>query len=153
MAFIILIPRTLQLGKTYTWPQTLHSIFLACSKVVFVIGLYIMILPSLLGVKNMTFFLLDTKFFNVTSKISFWTYLIHFMVVEYFSYSQKVDFYYAPLTVLPLYVSIALISTILGFVGTIIVEVPFSKQEKMLFSVLMKMGKKKESDSILTQGK
>jgi peptidoglycan/LPS O-acetylase OafA/YrhL len=92
MLFVLLIPRTLQLGNT--WPQSVHSFYLSAGKVFFVLGLYIMILPSLLDIQNITFFLMDTKIFNFISKISFWTYLIHYMIIVQIAYSQKVDFYY-----------------------------------------------------------
>lgn len=75
------------------------------------------------------------------------------MVVEKMSYGQKLDFYYTPETILPLYVSIALISLALAFFGTILVEVPFSKLEKMLLENLMR-GKPripKETQSTLTE--
>lgn len=94
----------------------------------------------------MAFFLLDTKFFNFTGKISFWVYLIHFMIVERVSFGEKVDFYYTPETVIPLFFSVSIISLLLGFLGTILIEVPFSKLEKMLFSVLMK---KKERPQVV----
>jgi hypothetical protein len=46
---------------------------------------------------------------------------------------------------------------IFAFLGTILVEVPFSKLEKMLFSVLLKSGSKprkiENSESIITNGK
>ena len=69
----------------------------------------------------MAFFLLDTKFFNFISKISFWVYLIHFMIVEKISYEQKVDFYYTAETIIPLYLSIATCSLFFGFLGTMLV--------------------------------
>jgi peptidoglycan/LPS O-acetylase OafA/YrhL len=84
-------------------------------------------LPTLLEVPNISFFLLDTKFFNAISKISFWVYLFHFMVVEFVSYGEKVDFYYTPETIVPLYIAIATISVFFAFLGTVLVEVPFSK--------------------------
>ena len=59
MLFVVLIPRTLQLDST-AWPQWLHSFYLSTGKVFFVLGMYLTILPSLLDVKNMTFFLMDT---------------------------------------------------------------------------------------------
>ncbi len=59
MLFIVLIPRTLQLDST-AWPQWLHSLYLSTGKVFFVLGMYLTILPSLLEIKNMTFFLMDT---------------------------------------------------------------------------------------------
>ena len=119
MLFVLLIPRTLQVGGT--WPQTVHSTYLSMGKVVFVLGLYVMILPSLLDIPNFTFFIMDTKVFNALSKISFWTYLIHYMVVLQVTYSQKLDFYYTVSDILPLYIPIAAISVILGFLGTIFI--------------------------------
>ena len=119
MLFVLLIPRTLQVGGT--WSQTLHSTYLSMGKVGFVLGLYVMILPSLLDIPNFTFFIMDTKVFNALSKISFWTYLIHYMVVLQVTYSQKLDFYYTVEDILPLYIPIAAISVILGFLGTIFI--------------------------------
>jgi peptidoglycan/LPS O-acetylase OafA/YrhL len=58
-----------------------HAIYLSLGKVPFVLGLYLMVLPSLLEVKNVSFLLLDTKFFNFIAKVSFVTYLLHYMVV------------------------------------------------------------------------
>lgn len=49
------------------------------------------------------------------------------MLVEEFCYDQKVDFYYTAETIIPLYISIACLSLLFGFLGTILVEVPFSK--------------------------
>lgn len=125
MLFVVLIPRTLQLNMI--WPQAVHSLYLSTGKVFFVLGTYILILPSLLDVPNMTFFLMDTQFFNFISKVSFWTYLIHYMVVMQIIYRQKIDFYYSVGDIIPLYVPSALISVFLGFLGTIFVEIPFAK--------------------------
>lgn len=125
MLFVVLIPRTLQAGGT--WPQYLHSIYLSTGKVFFVMGMFSTVLPSLLDIPNFTFFIMDTKFFNFIAKISFWTYLIHYMVVLQVNYRQKIDFYYSIGDIMTMYVPIAAISLILGFIGTLIVEVPFAK--------------------------
>lgn len=39
--------------------------------------------------------------------------------------------------VVPIYIPTAIISLFLGFVGTIVVELPFGKMEKMLMNTLM----------------
>lgn len=150
----IILPHDLQVGNT--WPQWGHAMYLSIEKLSFTLGTYLLVLPTMLEVPNISFFLLDTKFFNVISKISFWTYLFHFMVVEFVTFGEKVDFYYTPETVIPLYISIALISMFFAFFGTILVEVPFSKLEKMLFSVLMKKKDRKpveNSESVLANAK
>lgn len=64
---------------------------------------------------------MDTKLFNFISKISFWTYLIHYMIVLYMTYSQKVDFYYTNDDIVPLYFAEVLMSLALGFVFTLLV--------------------------------
>lgn len=80
--FIIFIPRTLQANTTYAWPQWLHSFYLTFTKLFFVMGVSMLATPALLGIKNdWFFFLMDTKIFNFIAKISFWTYLIHYMIV------------------------------------------------------------------------
>jgi peptidoglycan/LPS O-acetylase OafA/YrhL len=136
--FIILIPRTLQVD--IKWPQIAHSLYLSLGKALFVLALYLMVLPSLLGIPNFTFFIMDTKFFNFISKVSFWTYLIHYMVVLQVIYRQKIDFYYTVDDIVPIYVAVAAFSVFFGLMGTILVELPFAKLEKMLMNTLM--GKK-----------
>lgn len=125
MLFVVLIPRTLQLNMV--WPQWVHSLYLSTGKVFFVLGMYMTILPSLLDLPNFTFFIMDTKFFNFIAKISFWTYLIHYMVVLQIIYRQKLDFYYSVWDVIPLYIPTAAISVFFGFIGTFLVELPFAK--------------------------
>lgn len=125
MLFVVLIPRTLQVDLI--WPQWLHSFYLSTGKVFFVIGMFLSILPSLLDVPNMVFFVMDTRFFNFISKISFWTYLIHYMVVLQITYRQRIDFYYTVTDIFPIYIATAAISVFLGFIGTLLVELPFGK--------------------------
>lgn len=81
---------------------------------------------------------MDTKIANFIAKISFWTYLIHYMIIEHSCFIQKVDYYYDVGDVLTLYFPVSLIAMGFGFVGTLLVEQPFAKLEKMLFE-----GKKK----------
>ena len=136
MLLTICLPHNLQLGNL--WPQWAHGVYLSFEKLSFTFAIYLLVIPTLLEIPNIAFFLLDTKFFNCISKISFWVYLIHFMIVQEFCYGQKVDFYYTSETIIPLYISIAMISLFFGFLGTMLVEIPFAKLEKMMFSVFMK---------------
>lgn len=121
MLFLVLIPRMLQVNDSSAWPQWFHSFYLSTGKVFFVLGLYLSILPSLLDIPNFAFFIMDTKFFNFIAKISFWTYLIHYMVILQITYRQKTDFYYSVGNVFPLYIPTSAISLFLGLIGTLIV--------------------------------
>lgn len=149
MLFVVLIPRMLQVDPK-AWSQSVHSLYLSTGKVFFVMGMYLSILPSLLDLPNFTFFIMDTKFFNFIAKISFWTYLIHYMVVLQITFRQKVDFYYSVGDIIPLYIPTAAISVFLGLIGTLIVEIPFAKMEKMLLNKLM--GKKDISRNVQKVG-
>lgn len=140
--FIIYIPRTLQVG--YEWPQVVHSLYLTTTKLFFVMGVALLVTPSLLGIKNdMVFFIADTKFFHYIGKISFWTYLIHYMFVLHVSYTQRVDFYYDTRDIFSLYMPVAMLSMLFGALGTLLVEVPFAKIEQSLFKKNKGEGHKK----------
>ena len=126
MTATIVVIRDLQVG--HTWPEWAHAFYLSFEKITYTFGVYLLILPTILEVPNMAFFLLDTKFFNTISKISFWVYLVHFMVVMWVTFEEKVDFYFGTQSIiLPIYFSVAAISLFFGFFGTMLIEVPFSK--------------------------
>jgi hypothetical protein len=125
IVFIIFIIRILQAGGK--WPQIAHSLYLTLTKLFFVIGVSMLATPSLLGIKNDLFFwLMDTKMFNFMAKVSFWTYLIHYMIVEFVCFKQKTDYYYDVGDVFTLYVPVTVIAMFFGFIGTLLVESPFA---------------------------
>lgn len=134
MLFITLIPRTLQVG--IQWPQVLHSLYLAWAKMLFVFGLTLTLLPSILGVKSIVKFMMDTSFFNIIAKISFCIYLVHLTFIQRTIANKKIDFYYTQSNIFVLFSYWMLISIIFGFLLTITVEVPFSKLEKHLIEKL-----------------
>jgi peptidoglycan/LPS O-acetylase OafA/YrhL len=120
MAFIILIPRTAQ-GENHYWSQLAHSFFLTYSKLIFIIGLAILILPSLLGIDTLVMFVLDTKAFNFMAKISFCTYLIHLTIIYAWIGSIKIDFYYSYVPLFSIGAAMAIISMTLGFILSVLV--------------------------------
>jgi peptidoglycan/LPS O-acetylase OafA/YrhL len=93
MLFVVFIPRGLQQGNK--WPQAWHSIYLVFSRFVFAIGIILVILPTLLGIKN-SFFrtILDTRLFNFLAKISFCVYLVHYIVLSQIISYKTYDIYY-----------------------------------------------------------
>jgi peptidoglycan/LPS O-acetylase OafA/YrhL len=88
----VILPHDMQVGNT--WSYWGHGFYLSFQKMTFTLGIYLLVLPTLLEIPTISFFLLDTKFFNFTGKISFCVYLMHLMVVERICFIQKVDFYY-----------------------------------------------------------
>ena len=97
MFTLVFLPRNLQVGNT--WPQIGHSTYLAFSKILFVIGITLTMLPAVLGIDDFVTFLCDTRFFSIIGKISFWAYLIHYMVVMRSSYNLKYTVYFPLLEV------------------------------------------------------
>ena len=63
----------------------------------FVLAVTIIILPAIVGIKDVITFLCDTTFFSIVGKISFWAYLIHYMVIMRNSYNLKYTIYFSPL--------------------------------------------------------
>ena len=94
---VVLLPRDLQVG--HEWPQVGHSSYLAFSKILFVLAVTIIIMPAVVGIPDFIAFLGDTTFFSIIGKISFWAYLIHYMVIMRNSYNLKYTLYFTPLEV------------------------------------------------------
>ena len=97
MLFLLFLPRNLQVGNT--WPQVAHSFYLAFSKILFVLSITMLMLPATVGIKDFVNFLCDTTLFSIIGKISFWAYLIHYMVIMRNSYNLKYTIYFTPLEV------------------------------------------------------
>ena len=134
MLTIILIPRYPQICGTDCWPQIIHSLYLALGKYFFVLGLALTILPSLLGIKSLVRSTMDTYLFNVISKISYCTYLVHGLVIFWFYDGITYDLYFSNENMWAYFFCFLLLSLGFGFLLTILVEVPFSKLEKQFFS-------------------
>lgn len=142
-SFIILIPKSGQGDNS--WPLLVHSAFLTYSKLVFVVGLSLVLLPSLLGVESMVRFAMDTKLFNFVAKVSFCTYLVHLTLILIFLGSRSVDFYYDTLSIYNLFAAHAVQSIFCGFLLTMLVEVPFAKLQKILMRELLKSPKEQRA--------
>ena len=135
LAFWVFIPRTLQVGTQ--WPQWLHSLYQSTSNLIFVLALYLTILPSLLGFKQSIIRLcLDTKLFNFIAKISFCTYLIHYIFIETWIYSRTYSQYYTNFYAWPIFCGILVVSMICGLLMTFMIEAPFSKLQKSFLNFL-----------------
>ena len=146
--FVVFIPRTAQ-GDNY-WPELAHAFYLTYSQTLFVMGIALIILPSLLCQKMNSYvrFILDTKFFNFVAKISFWTYLIHLTVLLQYFLSRTASSYFEFWTIYPVFMSHTVSSMVLGFIFVLLIEIPFSKLQKKLMHRLMSKEKVKNSKAI-----
>lgn len=117
------------------WPQIFHSLYWIASKVIFMFGLLLTILPSCLGVTNSFFnLILNSKLFVFIARISYCTYLLHIMIVYGFIETRSYDIYYSLLDQLLLYLGLLVICLFFGFVMTVTIEVPFGNLLKISIS-------------------
>lgn len=131
MAFIIFIPRTSQIG--YRWNTLINAIYLTFSKPLYVLGLSLVIAPTLLGFKNSYVkIILDNKFTNSISKITFMMYLIHLMIIMQYIYSSKVEVYYSIIPLFGLFIAHSAISAIVALFLVCTIEIPFYKLQKIV---------------------
>lgn len=135
-AFITFIPRTAQ--NDHYWPQLAHSLYLTYGKTLFVVGISLIILPSLLGVDSFVRLLMDTKLFNFVGKVSYCTYLVHFFFILIWFLGQISTFYFEPIHIYSQFAAVSFISIFSGFMLAILVEIPFAKFQKKLIGVLLK---------------
>lgn len=131
--FICFIPRTNQ-GNMY-WPQIIHSIYLTFGKILFVFGLSLLIIPSIILPTNsksklLVRFILDTKLFSYIAKVSYCTYLIHLTLLLLYYGSFKFDFYYAMGPTFTIFVSFSVLSLFCGLILFLLVEQPFSHLQR-----------------------
>ena len=126
---LIIIPRSLQVG--HHWDQIWHSLYLCFSRIFICFGIFMIIFPTLLGIKS-SFFrtILDSSLFNILAKISFCTYLMHYMIITQIFASQTYDIYYNLPDVFIQFEGILVLSCFIGFLMTIAVEIPFSTLQK-----------------------
>ena len=120
MALVVFIPRLLQIG--FNWPQIVHSFYYGFSKPIFIIALLLAIIPTLLGYhKSFLNTILTAKIFSFISKISFCTYLVHFIVITQFISSRVYNQYYNVLDTLVVYFGLLIISLLFGLIATLII--------------------------------
>jgi peptidoglycan/LPS O-acetylase OafA/YrhL len=93
MSFVAFVPRCLQTGCA--WPQIVHSFYWGLSKPIFLLGMTMTILPTMVGHSHSFFNLIMTSSaFHFIARISFCTYLVHLMVLYNFIMSRNYNIYY-----------------------------------------------------------
>ena len=142
MSLVAFIPRSLQTGTA--WPQINHSLYWGLSKPVFLLGMGMTILPTMLGHSHSFFNLILTpKLFHFIARISFCTYLVHLMVLYYFILSRNYDIYYNTIDNFIVYLGLLTVSLFYGFISTVLVELPFAKIQKEVMSIIKSKAKAK----------
>jgi len=133
MVLVTFIVRPLQTGSH--WPQEAHSFYLVLSKPVFIFGMILTVLPSILGIRHSFFALiLNVKLFAWIARISFCSYLVHLMVIVWYYYTRTYDVYYKFQDTFATYMGLLTLSLFFGFIMTMLVELPFSNLLELLMT-------------------
>lgn len=137
------------------WPQAVHSLYNALSKPLFILGVFLTVLPSVVGIHHSFFNLvLNAKILVIIARISFCTYLIHIFILTQFIYSRTYDTYYGMLDIFVQYQGMVVLCLFFGFLMTVIVEVPLGNMLKIGMARLKKTKKEHHprtiKDSLIT---
>jgi len=91
-------------------------------RILYPFAITLVLTPTILGIKS-SFFrtLLDTKFFNVLSRISYGVFLVHGMVIFHINWNKKEDVYLSINNTYITTLAAIVLSCILGFLLTITV--------------------------------
>ena len=97
-----------------------QSIYYTFSKPVFLFGMILVILPSILGISCSFFNLvLNAKVLTFIARISFCTYLVHLIVIYGFILERTYDVYYDLIDIFVLYLGMLVICLFFGFLLTV----------------------------------
>ena len=113
------------------------------------------ILPSCLGITHSFFnLILNAKVFVFIARISFGTYLVHLLIIDYFFADRTYDLYYTTPDLFAIYFGLLVLCLFFGFIVTITIELPFANILKNLTSKHNQNHKKakidKKVESLLT---
>lgn len=116
----------MQLGGE--WPQWFHSFCINFGRIVYPFAITLVVGPTLLGVEGSLFrTLLDTKFFNFLSRISYGVFLVHGMAIFYINWGNKTDTYLSITNTYVISLSAIILSIFFGFLLTVTIEIPFRR--------------------------
>jgi peptidoglycan/LPS O-acetylase OafA/YrhL len=116
------------------WPQWVHSLYWVISKPIFIGGMFLTVLPSILGCRHSFFAtILTAKVLHFIARISFCTYLVHLFVLYYFLCDRSYDIYYSLIDMFTFYLGVLAYSLFFGFLLTMVIEVPFANLVRVAF--------------------
>ena len=120
--FVILIPRSSQ-GSDNEWSRLSHAFYLTYGKFVFVVATSLVVMPAILCQKTspLVGFLLDTKAFNLMSKLVFWAYLLHLTLTFQFLFTRNSDLYFTVWPAYPIFLSLTVSSLFFGLLMHLLV--------------------------------
>jgi peptidoglycan/LPS O-acetylase OafA/YrhL len=128
MMWQILIVRNIQFNPS-NWPESLHVVFRAFQKSIYVIAMTMIILPSLLGEDTYLKRFMSHPLLIPLYRVSFTAYLVHLFWIYRYYYNLTASFHFSDETVLYNTLAGGIVSFGSAFILSLLMEVPTSNIE------------------------
>ncbi|KAM3129124.1 hypothetical protein pb186bvf_018760 [Paramecium bursaria] len=116
------------------WPRWFQSLWHGFCRTILIIGLTLVIIPSMIGIKDLVVSFLGCRFFRFSAKISFCGYLFHFIwliVIGGIFYETPE---YNNQELIHTFIGMTLITYISAILMALFIEIPLGKLEKRLLT-------------------
>lgn len=129
--FLTFFPRQIQIDEG-AWSETFILIWLTFQRLLFVLGLNLILLPSLIVSKDIIAKILAWNVFGVITKISFGMYLVHYFIIERSMLGVRQATYYTSESILYFYFTDVFFTILVAAILSLCVEIPFINLEKFI---------------------
>ena len=130
--FFTYYPRTYKNDRT-SWTKGSIYFWITFQRIIYVIGLNLILLNNFLGSKDWVRTILSWKLFSIIARLSFCGYLVHLIIILRFSYSSKATQVIEAENLNYHFFSDLLLSLIFAGILSLFVEIPFMNVEKFIF--------------------
>ncbi|KAJ3434234.1 o-acyltransferase [Anaeramoeba flamelloides] len=129
--------------KGEKWPRWLQTLYVACDRPLYTIGLALLVLLWINGYMKPLSTILSADFWTVPARLTYCAYLVHPTIIYIFYFNNKKENFLSNITIIVYYLAMLPIAYIVGLIFSLCFESPFMNLEKMLIEKLKSLGKKK----------
>ena len=122
------------------WPEWFHEAFCAFQRFLFGVGLALIVMPTLFGAQTLIRRILSAGFWAPVAGLTFSTYLVHVIPIEWKAYSTRSTVYFSHSNAVWETIASSFMSIFVGFLVHIVMEAPIGKLEGAIKSSLGKKG-------------
>lgn len=135
--FLIFFPNEI-LQDNNAWSQTFQWIFITFSRSFYIFGLFCVTICCLLNIPDAVGFICNWKIWGFIARLSFCAYLVHFFVIQRSLFNYRQSNYFSNESLVYWTIADIIITLVVAFFLSILVEVPFMNLEKVLKDRLKK---------------
>ena len=139
LAFWMIFLNYFEVNHPDAWGRAAEGVYLICARPLFVIGVALLVYPSLINNSRIFVYILGNSFSNVIAKLAFCAYFVHEMIIELKTFSIQKAVWVSQLQIWIQIFGYILFTLILSTVLTVIIEQPFRRlQREFLFGKRIK---------------